>query len=247
MNLLKTLLLTWIRQELSCYLLCTVQLTRTKMLAFQMANWITDYLNSRQLSSFHHLNSLLVPFWITWLLNGIGVLYSNGIVTWLGCPFQYWTFWTINRLLQSSFQNIIWIPDHLTTYHLNTGQRHSDGYCGNLYGSPLSFYWHRLLMTTPGSATTSCRPFKNVEPPFWMPAKPVRPCRLPRLPAITSGPGGTEPRKVNGSRWPSFPMELTTVHQKESCSRSQVVNSLCCIFCAVFWCFLFIMQKNIET
>ena len=52
--------------------------------------------------------------------NSMGVRYSNGKVTWLGGPFEYRTFRTINRLFQSGFQTTIWIPDHLTTRHKST-------------------------------------------------------------------------------------------------------------------------------
>ena len=64
----------------------------------------------------------------------MGVQYSNGIVTWPGRPFKYWTFWTINKLFPVQFSD-----HHLNTgpfdnqahiYHLITRLvRHSVGYC----------------------------------------------------------------------------------------------------------------------
>ena len=42
------------------------------------------------------------------------------VVTWLCRPFEYQTFWTINRLFQTGFQTTIWIPKHLTTGHKST-------------------------------------------------------------------------------------------------------------------------------
>ena len=60
----------------------------------------------------------------------MGVRYSNGKVMWLGRPFACRTFWTINRLFQSGFQTTIWIPDHLTSRHLNSRLvQYSNGYC----------------------------------------------------------------------------------------------------------------------
>ena len=69
-----------------------------------------------------------------WILDSMGVWYSNGKVTWLGRPFEYQTFCTINRLFQSGFQNTIWIPDWQpdTNYHLNTRLVwYSGRYCTN--------------------------------------------------------------------------------------------------------------------
>ena len=43
----------------------------------------------------------------------LSVQYSNGKVAWLGGPFKYWAFWTINRLFSVRF------PDH----HSNTGHK----------------------------------------------------------------------------------------------------------------------------
>ena len=66
-----------------------------------------------------------------WLL---GVRYSNGKVPWLGGPFKYRTFWTINRLFSSpvfrpSF-NTGPFNNQTQIYHLNTRLvRYSDGYC----------------------------------------------------------------------------------------------------------------------
>ena len=39
---------------------------------------------------------------------------------WLGRPFEYRTFWAINRLFQSGFQTTIWIPNHLANGHKST-------------------------------------------------------------------------------------------------------------------------------
>ena len=51
-----------------------------------------------------------------WIPDSIYVRYSNSKVTWLGRPFEYRTFWTINRPFQSSFHPqfeypTIWQPD----------------------------------------------------------------------------------------------------------------------------------------
>ena len=82
-----------------------------------------------------HLISEQLNTGFIWILGSMGVRYSNGKVRWLGGPFKYQTFWTINRLIWSSFQTTILLPDHFTNlpfeyqtslvlrwllYHLNT-------------------------------------------------------------------------------------------------------------------------------
>ena len=79
-----------------------------------------------------------VTIWIpnTRIPDSMGVRYSNGKVTWLGGPFKYQTFWTINRLFSVRFSD-----HHLNTgpfdnwtliYHLNTRLvSYSDGYCNS--------------------------------------------------------------------------------------------------------------------
>ena len=90
----------------------------------------------------NHLNTDNLNNWFIWIPDSMNVRYSNGKVTWLGRPFEYRTFWTINRPYKSGFLTNIWIPDHLTTrlkstqstqiYYLNTRLvRYSDGYCIN--------------------------------------------------------------------------------------------------------------------
>ena len=58
-----------------------------------------------------------VTIWMpnTWLPDSMGVRYYM-VVTWLGRPFEYQIFWTINRLFQSGFQpsfkyQTIWQPN----------------------------------------------------------------------------------------------------------------------------------------
>ena len=67
-------------------------------------------------AAFHVLHIPNTKF--IWIPNTMGIRYSNGKVTWLGWPFQYRTFWTTNRLFQSSpifkppFEYwTIWQPD----------------------------------------------------------------------------------------------------------------------------------------
>ena len=69
----------------------------------------------------------------TWIPDSMGVRYSNGN-KWLGGPFKYRTFWTINRLFSVRFSDHhlnTWPFDNRTQmYHLNTRLvQYSDGYC----------------------------------------------------------------------------------------------------------------------
>ena len=78
-----------------------------------------------------HLNTRFIQ-----IPDSIGVWYSNSLVMWLGWPFEYWKFWTINRLFSVQFSD-----HHLYTgqfdnwtqiYHLNTALVlvwYSDGCC----------------------------------------------------------------------------------------------------------------------
>ena len=64
----------------------------------------------------------------------VGVWYLNGKVKWLAQPFEYWTFWTMNRLFQSGVLTTTRKLNHFTTRYkstiLNTWLvRYSDGYC----------------------------------------------------------------------------------------------------------------------
>ena len=68
----------------------------------------------------YHLNTKHLNTTFIWILDSMGVRYSNGKVTWLGGRFEYQTFWTINRLFQSGFQTTIWISDHLATGQKST-------------------------------------------------------------------------------------------------------------------------------
>ena len=68
----------------------------------------------------NHLNTEPLTTKFIWILDCMGVWYSNGKVMWLGGPFKYQIFWIMNRLFQSSFQTTIQIPDHLTTKYKST-------------------------------------------------------------------------------------------------------------------------------
>ena len=50
----------------------------------------------------------------------MGVWYSNVKVTEPGGPFEYRTFWAIDRFFQSGFQTTMQTLDHLTTRHKST-------------------------------------------------------------------------------------------------------------------------------
>ena len=69
----------------------------------------------------------------TWIPDSMGVRYSNGKVTWLGGPFEYWTFWTINKFFSLRFSyhpNIGPFDNRTQIYHLNTRLvQYSNGYC----------------------------------------------------------------------------------------------------------------------
>ena len=81
----------------------------------------------------NHLNTVHLNTVFIWIPDIVGVRYSNGKVTWLGGPFKYRTFWTINWLFSVRFSD-----HHLNTepfdnrtqiYHLNTRLvQFSDGY-----------------------------------------------------------------------------------------------------------------------
>ena len=45
-----------------------------------------------------HLNTLHLKTAFIWILDSMGVWYSNGKVKWLGRPSKHLTFWTINKL-----------------------------------------------------------------------------------------------------------------------------------------------------
>ena len=58
----------------------------------------------------------------------------NCKVMWLGGPFEYWTFWTINRLFSvwfsNHFLNFRPFDNQTQIWHLNARLvRYSDGYC----------------------------------------------------------------------------------------------------------------------
>ena len=74
-----------------------------RLLAVQLVK-ITRGLPTRIQVNSNHLNTEHLN------TGTIGVRYSNGIVTYLGGPFKYQTFWTIKRLCSVEFS------DH----HLNT-------------------------------------------------------------------------------------------------------------------------------
>ena len=85
--------------------------------------WPFTELNLFFIYSFH-MNTRHLNTWFTWILDAIGVRYSNGKVMWLGGPFEYRTFWTINKLFSVRFLHL-----HLNTrpfdnrtqiYQLNT-------------------------------------------------------------------------------------------------------------------------------
>ena len=93
----------------------------------------------------NHLNTK------TWIPDSIGVRYSNGKAMWLGRTFEYWKFWTINRLFS------VWFSDHYSNttfdnrtkiYYLNTRLV--------LYSYGYLFYWKngqnvvlwKVLLTT---------------------------------------------------------------------------------------------------
>ena len=81
-------------------------------------------------------HDITVTIWIpnTSKLDSMGVRYSNGKVTWLVEPFEYQTFWKINRPFSVHFSDHHFndgLFDNWTQiYHLNTRLvQYSDGYC----------------------------------------------------------------------------------------------------------------------
>ena len=77
--------------------------------SFQIVEVCSNHLNTG------HQNTRFI-----WIPETMNVQYSNGKDTWLGWPFEYQTYWTINRLYS----------DQTQIYHLNTWLVwYSDGYC----------------------------------------------------------------------------------------------------------------------
>ena len=80
-----------------------------------------------------HLNTRFI-----WIQDSMGVWYSNGKVTWLGGPFKYRTFWTINTLFSVRFSDHLLntrpFENRTQIYHSNTRLVwYSDGYCVNVW------------------------------------------------------------------------------------------------------------------
>ena len=91
-----------------------------------MLFFITEYSN--------HLNTEHQNTRFMWILDSMGVRYSNGKVMWLGGPFENRTFWTINGLFSvrcsGYYSNTRPFDKHTQIYHSNTRLVwHSDGYC----------------------------------------------------------------------------------------------------------------------
>ena len=81
-------------------------------------------------------NTSTVIIWIpdTWIPNSMGVLYSNGKLKSLSGPFEYQTFWTINKLFSFRFSdhhlNSSPFYNQTQINHSNTRLvQYSDGYC----------------------------------------------------------------------------------------------------------------------
>ena len=86
---------------------------------FYLNNWL---LNNGFFPAMYsnHLNTKHLNTGFIRIPDSMGVQYSNGKVTWFCRPFEYQTFWTINRLFPSGFQTTIWKTVHLTTEHIST-------------------------------------------------------------------------------------------------------------------------------
>ena len=108
-------------------------LNRHFLSSFQTTNWNRTI----GMSDLSGIQMFTVHWEFIWILDSMGVWYSNGKVKWLGGPFKYRTFGTINRLFS------VWFSDH----HSNTGPfdcqaqiyhfctrlvRHSEGYFNGL-------------------------------------------------------------------------------------------------------------------
>ena len=108
----------------------------TSCLVYSTLNSALDTMWVRQIiSNLLSQYNIKVTIWILnrWIPDSLGVRYSNGKVMWLGRPFGYRIFWTINKLFSVRFS------DHLSNtgplnnwtqiYHLNTRLvQYSDGY-----------------------------------------------------------------------------------------------------------------------
>ena len=114
----------------------------------------------------------------TWILNSMGVWYSNSKVKWLGQPFKYRTFWNINRLFLSDFQSTIQMPDHLTTGHKSTIWKPDKCSIRSGYFSNFSASAFNILLTL--SRVFDFLTFSATIPPDQSPSSNV----------VTSGCGG---------------------------------------------------------
>ena len=107
----------------------------------------------------NHLNTVHLNARFFWILDSMGVQYSNGKVTWLGRLFKYQAFCTINRLFSVRFS------DH----HSNTGPFdmrkqiqhlktrlvwYSDGYCIEKL-QKIDLSWEAQIWSSMGSIRSS--------------------------------------------------------------------------------------------